>query len=211
MWPCKHSIKLRSLPGFSLASCSDNKISPEPWSWSFCLQVCSLLQTPASPDFSVWDVCQINGQSSPLLDVGSNMIFILFLDLNCMVLLVLGTRLKFFLTWQNLSWFYGQMVDALFSSSNTSATILSAIGILRKLCNHPRLVLSCLKETSLQPSSESPADVSSMNRSRIKAQFNEHFQARYKAYIYYCSLALATQICIFLLAHTIFWKKWKCW
>ncbi|CAM6070408.1 unnamed protein product [Sphagnum tenellum] len=50
------------------------------------------------------------------------------------------------------------MVDALFSSSNTSATILSAIGILRKLCNHPRLVLSCLKETSLQPSSESPAD-----------------------------------------------------
>ncbi len=76
------------------------------------------------------------------------------------------------------------MVDALFSSSNTSATILSAIGILRKLCNHPRLVLSCLKETSLQPSSESPADVASMNRSRLKAQFNEHFQARYEAYIY---------------------------
>jgi hypothetical protein len=33
-----------------------------------------------------------------------------------------------------------------------------------------------------------------MNRSRIKAQFNEHFQARYEAYIYYCSLALATQM-----------------
>jgi SNF2 family DNA or RNA helicase len=88
------------------------------------------------------------------------------------------------------------MVDALFSSSNTSATILSAIGVLRKLCNHPRLVLSCLKETSLQPSSESPADVASMNRSRLKAQFNEHFQARYEAYIYiYIYILLLISTC----------------